>query len=642
MDTIEQQSFDAVIVGSGISGAVIAKTLTDAGKRVLLLDAGLESGMALNGLQAYRNQMAYLDTFYKATAKSPNSPYPNLMNAPSSDVLEVQPVEQMDHNSGYLVQKGPLPFGSDNWVGPGGTTQHWLGTTLRMLPNDFQMKTMYGHGVDWPIRYQDLRCYYEMAEFEIGVAGSVEEQKLPNIGNDYFSEGYVFPMEKIPQSFLDKRMLQRTNGLVVDHLYGPDKNKSAGKHVIHCCSTPQGRNSNPNAKYRFERIAWSLQDQKLNLIRRSDTDRNGYEPVGSLWDRYTGQRCEGNAACVPICPVQAKYNALKTLKRAKEANPYLLEIRSQAVACEVIVDKDSRRISGVRYKRYESAESRAYREEVATGKVYILAASAIENAKLLLASNAANSSDQVGRNLMDHMCLLTWGLFPEPVYPFRGPGSTTNISSFRDGEFRHEHAAWICPIDNWGWGWPAFSPGTDVQEAVEKGKFGKQLRKDLSDELTKQVLLHFECEQDPEPENRVTIDPKYKDRLGNYRPVIHYNASEYVKKAFQAAKLISNQIFAKNGIEDKTEYTSDDPDYWEYKGEPYTSRGAGHIVGTHRMGSDRRDSVVDADMRTWDHENLFLAGCGNMPTLGTSNPTLTMTALVFKSAAAILRQLEAM
>jgi len=46
-------------------------------------------------------------------------------------------------------------------------------------------------------------------------------------------------------------------------------------------------------------------------------------------------------------------------------------------------------------------------------------------------------------------------------------------------------------------------------------------------------------------------------------------------------------------------------------------------------------------MRTWDHENLFLAGCGNMPTLGTSNPTLTMTALAFKSAEAILRQLEA-
>jgi choline dehydrogenase-like flavoprotein len=629
----KQDVFDVVIIGSGIAGAVMAKTLTDAGKKVLLLDAGSESGMALEGELAYRNQMVYLDTFYKALAKTPNSPYPNLPNAPSSDVGEVLPVEQTDHTSGYFVQKGPLPFDSDNWVGPGGTTQHWLGTTLRMLPNDFQMKTMYNRGVDWPFRYQDLRDYYEMAEYEIGVAGEVTEQDLPNVGSDYFSAGYVFPMEKIPQSYMDSQIMAITNGLEVTH--GGDSTK----HVVKCCSTPQGRNSTPNPKYQFERVVWNYKKQKLELTRASDSN-SGYEPVGSLWDPYTGMRCEGNAACVPICPVQAKYNALKTLKRGKEANPYLLEIRSQAVATVVIIDPDSRRISGVRYKRYESTESRAYREEIAVGKVYILAASAIENAKLLLASDAANSSDQVGRNLMDHMCLLTWGRFPDPVFPFRGPGSTTNISSFRDGEFRREHSAWICPIDNWGWGWPAFSPGTDVQDAVAKGQFGEGLRNSLTHDLTRQVLLHFECEQDPQPENRVTIDPKYKDRLGNYRPVIHYDASEYVKKAFQEAKSISDQIFAANKIDDDTQYKALEPDYWEYMGKPYTSRGAGHIVGTHRMGSNSKDSVVDADMRTWDHDNLFLAGCGNMPTLGTSNPTLTMTALVFKSAEAILRQLE--
>jgi choline dehydrogenase-like flavoprotein len=58
------------------------------------------------------------------------------------------------------------------------------------------------------------------------------------------------------------------------------------------------------------------------------------------------------------------------------------------------------------------------------------------------------------------------------------------------------------------------------------------------------------------------------------------------------------------------------------------------------MGSDKNNSVVDLDMRTWDHDNLFLAGCGNMPTLGTSNPSLTMAALTFKAAEGILKQLE--
>ena len=274
---------------------------------------------------------------------------------------------------------------------------------------------------------------------------------------------------------------------------------------------------------------------------------------------------------------------------------------------ELIVDPDSKKIQGVKFKCYESADKRDYTAEIARGTVYVLAASAIENAKLLLASGAANSSDQVGRNLMDHMCFLTWGSFPVGVYPFRGPGSTTNISSFRDGDFRSIHSAWICPLDNWGWGWPTFAPGSDVNDFVMAGKIGKELRDGLHDELTRQVLLHFECEQDPQPENRVMIDQKYKDRIGNYRPVIHYDASNYVKEAFRIAKIVSDTIFEENKIVDKSSYTLDEADYWEYQGKGYTSRGAGHIVGTHRMGSDPGSSVVDPDMRTWDHENLFLA-----------------------------------
>jgi choline dehydrogenase-like flavoprotein len=59
----------------------------------------------------------------------------------------------------------------------------------------------------------------------------------------------------------------------------------------------------------------------------------------------------------------------------------------------------------------------------------------------------------------------------------------------------------------------------------------------------------------------------------------------------------------------------------------YTFQGAGHLAGTHRMGTSPRTSVVDPRQRSWDHDNLYLVGCGNMPTIGTSNPSLTMTAL---------------
>jgi choline dehydrogenase-like flavoprotein len=58
------------------------------------------------------------------------------------------------------------------------------------------------------------------------------------------------------------------------------------------------------------------------------------------------------------------------------------------------------------------------------------------------------------------------------------------------------------------------------------------------------------------------------------------------------------------------------------------------------MGTRADNSVVDKNQRTWDHKNLYLIGCGNMPTLGTSNPTLTMTALTYQAAESILKQLE--
>ncbi|GHE70176.1 GMC family oxidoreductase [Roseivirga thermotolerans] len=636
--------YDVVIVGSGIGGSIVAKTLSQAGKKVLLLEAGLEAGMSFQKKEAFDNYMGYLNTFYEKAAKVPNSPYPNLKDAPSPDVLDIEPITACQPSTkGYLVQAGPLPFGSDAWRGPGGTTMHWLGSTPRMLPNDFRMKTLYGVGVDWPFDYNTLKPYYEMAEFEIGVSGSVSEQKGPDVDveRDY-GENYQFPMKKVPQSYLDKQVIESVPSGFKVFFNGKE-------HELQFVSTPQGRNSIPNADYPYADIVWNKSSGKLQLQaeKRWNTFTKAYEhveqrhatysPVGAVWDDHQGHRCEGNASCVPICPVQAKYNALKTLRKS---DPKHIAIRTRSVASKVLTNEETGEVTGIVYKKYENPSSSVFESHVAKGKIYVLAANAIENAKLLLASGIANSSDQVGRNLMDHMVMLTWGLLPKKAYPFRGPGSTTNIPTMRDGEFRKDHAACISPIDNWGWGWPKFSPGSDVENAVAQGMFGESLRNHIHHIVPRQLLLHFECEQTPEPENRVTIDPNYLDNLGNYRPVIHYSASDYMKKAFAEYKKVSDQIFKAAGVQDFTEYTTDNPDHVEYQGKVYNFWGAGHIVGTHRMGNNSKDSVVNENGQTWDHNNLYLVGCGNMPTLGTSNPTLTMSALAFKTSEAILNHLN--
>jgi choline dehydrogenase-like flavoprotein len=58
------------------------------------------------------------------------------------------------------------------------------------------------------------------------------------------------------------------------------------------------------------------------------------------------------------------------------------------------------------------------------------------------------------------------------------------------------------------------------------------------------------------------------------------------------------------------------------------------------MGTSPEDSVVDSHQRSWQQDNLFLAGPGSMPCMGTSNPTLTVAALAFRTAADLVAQPE--
>jgi choline dehydrogenase-like flavoprotein len=58
------------------------------------------------------------------------------------------------------------------------------------------------------------------------------------------------------------------------------------------------------------------------------------------------------------------------------------------------------------------------------------------------------------------------------------------------------------------------------------------------------------------------------------------------------------------------------------------------------MGTAKSNSVVNSELRSWDHENLYLAGGGSMPSIGTSNVTHTIAALCFRSAKSMVAQLS--
>jgi len=531
---------DIVIVGSGVAGALAAAHLAEAGLQVLILEAGkpVERGQAVQN-------------FWNAPIKVPECAYPVQPEA-------IHPTT--DRPTDWYQQTGPDLFKSTYLKVVGGTTWHWLGTCLRLLPSDFQTQTLHDYGVDWPISYADLEPFYLQAEHALGVAGdSAHDLSSPRSG--------PFSLPPIPQSFVDRSMDQALKGT-----------------RFQVRATPQARNS-------------IVHDAR--------------------------PPCCGSSSCIPVCPVQAKYDATVHLKKAQAAGARLLD---QSTVVQLIPDAEGR-ITSARFRRWDQSEGEV------SATVFILACHAIETPRLLLASRSgawpnglANGSDQVGRNLMDHPVQLSWALSRDPVYPYRGPLSTSGIENLRDGPFRRERSAYRIEIGNDGWNWPTGAPLTLAAQLADRGLSAAQMNQALARDTARHLRLTALTEQLPEPDNRVSLDTTKKDIYGVPLPHIHYRVDDYARRGMLQAQKDHQEIFTHLQASEIHHAT----DFF----------GAGHIMGTCRMGADPRQSVVDAQLRSHDHDNLYILGSSVFPTGGTANPTLTIAALSLRTAEAIVQGWE--
>jgi choline dehydrogenase-like flavoprotein len=263
--------------------------------------------------------------------------------------------------------------------------------------------------------------------------------------------------------------------------------------------------------------------------------------------------------------------------------------------------------------------------------------------------------------LMDHPYYVAWALLPptaKPVFPYRGPLITSGIGDLCDGPFRAQRAAFRISLGNEAWsavvggvgGDPHmttldFINGTNSSGLNKKdftqladdnsALFGPELAQTLGNLISRQFRIAFAVEQSPDRNNRVTLSAA-TDALNLPRPQIAYDISDYTKQGIISAFRMKKLIFNKLGAQDFTKPAEGDPAAFEEsingKVEQLTYGGAGHIMGTYRMGDDSKTSVVDSWQRSWDHPNLYLVGSGTFPTVGTSNPTLTLSALALRTA----------
>ncbi|MFI4955222.1 MAG: GMC family oxidoreductase [Gammaproteobacteria bacterium] len=541
-------SYDAIIIGAGLSGALTAEALASAGFKVLVLEAGAD----------YIDRNKYLERFYAADIKTPESAYPSYPQAlfPRTEAV-----------NDYFIQTGPQQFKSTYIRMLGGTTLHWLGTCLRLHPNDFQLKTLYDVGKDWPISYAELEPWYGKAEQALGVAGNSQIKT-------YAPRSQSYPMPEIPMTYLAKMVQKKLATTSFENM------------PIQVLPTPQARNS-----------------------------VNGYQnrPV-----------CCGSHSCIPICPVQAKYEALVHINLAKQKGAVF---QTESVVDRLEVEQ-SGSISAVHYLRWDGSKHSI------SAKVYILAAHGIETPKILLNSRnsrfpngIANSSDQVGRNLMDHPSQLSFAIANDPVYPKRSPLSTAGIESLMDGPFRKKYAGFRTQIDDNGNYWTQHTPFSTVEKFVQQNLFGEDLNKAIQDSVTHEISIESLLEQLPNPTNRVTLAEK-RDSLGIPRPQIYFDLDEYLYAGLARARKFHQLALEKIGVTHINHYPDQE---WQ---------PSGHIMGTTVMGNDPKTSVVDKNLCSHDHPNLFILGSSVFPTSGCVNPSLTIAAMTLQANQAIMQKIK--
>ena len=423
----------------------------------------------------------------------------------------------------------------------GGRTNHWGRNSFRMGPYDFKPKTRDGLGVDWPIAYEDLAPWYDKTETVVSVYGS--------------NEGLENHPDSAP-GVLHKPPAPRVGELLI----------KAGCEDLGIPCVP---------------------------ARRAVLTR----PIG---DRSA---CFYATPCGRGCSIGAAFQTTTSLlpMALKTGN---LSIVTDAMVFEVRLN-DRGKADGVTY-----IDKKTGAEATAKGRVVVLAASAGETARILLNSKsarfpdgAANSSGQVGRNLMDTVGAGMSAQFPvlenRPNYNEDGAmGLQMYIPFWLYGEQARGELdfprGYHYELGATGRSQPGMSMGGIANFA---DSYGRQLKEDMRRYYGS--FLSFTCrgEMIPNADTYCEIDPEEKDRWGIPTLRFHYRHSEHELNMVRHFQATTKEIIERLG---GVVRGGDVP------AEQAIATGGEiiHEVGTTRMGENPETSVTNQFGRCWGHRGF--------------------------------------
>jgi len=543
--------YDAIIVGSGITGGWAAKELTEKGLNTLVLEAG----RTIVPERDYVEHVPIWELKYRD--------WDNRVERERTQHIQRECYYACDEYSHqFFVSDADNPYSSApgkhfSWIRGrqvGGKSITWGRQSYRWSDLDFEANLKEGIGADWPIRYADLAPWYDYVEEFAGISGQAEG--LPQLPDGKF----LPPMEMTCVEM--------------------DLRDALAKHF----------------------------DDRIMTIGRSAVLTRVHK--GRAACHYCG-------VCHRGCITQSYFSSLNsTLPAAQKTGR--LTIRPYSVVHSLNFDPQTRRVSSVRVIDAQSKNALEFK-----GRIFFICGSTLESTRILLNSAAtefptglANSSGELGHNLMDHhMGSGASGEMPghEDKMPFGNRPNGIYIPRFRNVKTKHRDFLR-------GYGYQGGGSREGWTRGMHMSGLGAEFKNSLKMPGPWHVSIGGFGECLPNHNNYVEVDKEKLDAWGIPTLKIHCDWSDNERAmskdiASQAAEMLAAAGAKSIDVRQKI-----------------TPPGlAIHEMGTARMGRDPKTSVLNEHNQAHEVKNLFLTDGACMASSSCVNPSLTYMALTARA-----------
>lgn len=546
--TVKTNTFDAIVIGSGMSGGWAAKELTEKGMQTLVLEAG----------ETIIPERDYVDHLPVWEVK-----FRGLRDRKYEEVYQPKQRNIGDEwNSKFFVNDVDNPYTTPadapylflRGRHVGGRSVMWGRQSYRLSDIDFGANAKDGHGVDWPIRYKDIEPWYDYVEDFIGVSGQREGlaqlpdgKFLPPFEMNCAETALKQAVEaKFPQR---KVIMGRTAILTVDH---------KGRYACHQCGP-----------------------------------------------------------CDHGCITRSYFSSINSTLPAAQATGKLT-LRPMSVVHSLIFDPATRRVTGVRIIDAETRRSMEFH-----AKVIFLCASTLESARILMNSatnefpnGLANSSGELGHNLMDHIfhsgATGTMPGFEDHVQLGNRPNGIY-IPRFRNIHDKH-------PDFVRGYGFQGRAARASWDRGIDSPGFGVDFKNGLRDPGPWNVTIGAWGECLPNHSNHMELDRDKVDAWGIPTIRVTHKWGPNEMAIFKDSQTTAAEMLEAAGVKDIQIHST-----------PSIPGECIHEMGSARMGRDPKTSVLNAHNQAHDVPNLFVTDGSFMASSACQNPSLTYMAMTARA-----------